>query len=98
MNTINRREMLTTWRRRLFVFWVAASILVAALAVVGGPVFSTDGADDTAWVALLSPIAMMLFVVSGLAWLVLLMRSSRRSTRNSREHGPYPTSAADRPH
>lgn len=82
MDAINRHEMLTIWRRRLFGFWVAASLLVAALAVVGGPMLSTDGADGTAWIALLSPIAMTLFVVSGLAWLVLLMRSSRRSTRH----------------
>lgn len=82
MDAISRHEMLTMWRRRLFGFWVTASLLVAALAVVGGPMLSTDGSDGTAWIAVLSPIAMTLFVVSGLAWLVLLMRSSRPGTRH----------------
>jgi hypothetical protein len=78
MTTIDRHEMLTIWRRRLFIFWIVVSAAIALFAIIGGPLLSTDGSDETRWVALLSPLAMALFVLSGVAWLVLLIASHRR--------------------
>jgi hypothetical protein len=78
MTTIDRHEILTIWRRRLFTFWIVVSAVIGLFIVVGGPLLSTDGSDGTRWVALLSPLAMALFVLSGVAWLVLLVVSQRR--------------------
>ena len=75
---ISRREMLTVWRRRVFYIWVAASIAVALVAMIGGPLVSTDGSEGTRWIAFVSPAVMALFVISGLGWLVLLMYSQRK--------------------
>ena len=70
------------WRRGVFWIWVVASIVVALIAMIGGPLVSTDGSDGTAWIALVSPIAMAVFVLTGVTWLVLLM-FSRRQPRSS---------------
>lgn len=74
---INRNEVLTIWRRRLFYVWVGAAIIAASVALLAGPVVTADGADGTGWVALVSPAAMAVFLVSGLAWLALLVMSHR---------------------
>ncbi len=68
----NRNELLTTWRRGLFYVWVVAAIVAAAAAMIGGPLVATDGVDGTKWVALVSPAAISVFVVTGIAWLALL--------------------------
>lgn len=75
--TPNRREMLGGWRRALFYTWIIAAIVAALTAMIGGPVASTDGSVGTMWIALVSPIAMAIFLVSALAWLVLLVVSHR---------------------
>jgi hypothetical protein len=72
-----RRELLTAWRRSLFYVWVIAAIIAAFTAMIAGPLVSTDGAEGTKWVALVSPAAMAVFVVTGLAWLALLVSSHR---------------------
>ena len=65
------------WRRRMFWIWIAASIVVALTAMVGGPLVSADGSDGTAWIALLSPVAMAVFILTGVTWLVLVFFSQR---------------------
>jgi len=72
-----RRELLTVWRRWLFYVWVIAAIIAAAAAMLAGPLVSVDGVEGTKWVALVSPASMFVFVVTGLAWLVLLVMSHR---------------------
>lgn len=73
----DRRELLTVWRHWLFYVWVIAAMVAAITAMVAGPLVSTDGADGTKWVALISPAAMLIFVVTGITWLVLLVLSHR---------------------
>lgn len=73
--TPDRNYALTTLRRGLFMTWIVAAIVVAALAMLAGPVASRDGVDGTSAVALLSPLAMLVFVVTGLAWLAILVLS-----------------------
>ncbi|MBU1210205.1 MAG: hypothetical protein KJ587_02910 [Alphaproteobacteria bacterium] len=72
-----RRELLTVWRRRLFYLWVGAAIIAGFAAMLAGPIVISDGSDGTTWVALISPAAMAVFVISGIAWLALLVASHR---------------------
>lgn len=73
----DRHELLTTWRRWLFYVWVVAAGVAAAAAMIAGPIVSSDGSDGTSWVALLSPAAMAVFVLTGITWLALLAISHR---------------------
>jgi hypothetical protein len=73
----DRTELLTVWRRRLFYVWVGAAIIAAIAAMMAGPAVSTDGVDGTMWVALISPVAMTIFLVSGVTWLALLVFGHR---------------------
>ncbi len=79
-----RSEVLTTWRRMLFSTWIIAGLVAAAFAMIGGPIMSSDGASGTALIALVSPLAMLIFIVSGLAWLMLLISSKRESPKGGR--------------
>ncbi len=72
-----RGALLTKWRRALFYTWIIAAIVAAAAAMIGGPLVSTDGVDGTRFIALVSPAAMAVFLVSGLIWLALLVFSHR---------------------
>lgn len=74
---VDRHELLTTWRRGLFYTWVIAAIVAAATAMIAGPIVSSDGADGTTWIALVSPAAMAVFVITGAIWLALLAISHR---------------------
>lgn len=71
------RALLTKWRRVLFYVWVGAAIIAATAAMIGGPIMSTDGTDGTRFIALVSPVAMAVFIITGLAWLALLVTTHR---------------------
>ena len=73
----DRRQLLTVWRHRLFYLWVVAAMVTAGAAMIAGPIVSSDGVDGTTWVALLSPLAMAIFLISSVAWLALLVISHR---------------------
>ncbi len=64
------------WRKRLFAFWIGGSALVAAYLAIGGPLTAYTGLDKPD-VALVVVPFMVLMLASGLAWLVLLVRSRR---------------------
>lgn len=64
------------WRKRLFAFWIAGSAVVAAYLMIGGPLTPFTGLDDP-HVALVVVPFMLLMLASGLAWLILLVRSRR---------------------
>lgn len=72
-----RHQMLSVWRRRLFYLWVAAAMIAAAAAMIASPIVIADGVAGTQWVALVSPAAMAVFIVTGLAWLALLVATHR---------------------
>ena len=72
-----RHELLTVWRQRLFYVWVIAAIIAGAAAMLAGPMISADGSAGTKWIALISPAAMGVFLITGLAWLALLVSSHR---------------------
>ena len=82
----DRNDMLTRWRRVLFYVWGVAAMIAAVAALIAGPIASFDGASGTAAVALISPLAMFVFIVTGLAWLVLLVLSHR--SKYTREPPP----------
>ncbi|GAB4368568.1 MAG: hypothetical protein Kow00114_27910 [Kiloniellaceae bacterium] len=64
------------WRKRLFAFWIAGSAAVAAYLMIGGPLTAFTGLERP-HVALVVVPFMILLLASGLAWLVLLVRSRR---------------------
>jgi hypothetical protein len=64
------------WRKRLFAFWIAGSAVVAAYLMIGGPLTPYTGLNDP-HVALVVVPFMLLMLASGLAWLILLVRSRR---------------------
>jgi len=64
------------WRKRLFAFWIAGSAVVAAYLMIGGPLTPFTGLTDP-YIALVVVPFMLLMLASGLAWLVLLVRSRR---------------------
>ena len=66
----------TKWRKRLFAFWIAGAAVVAAYIGLAGPLASVTGLPS-APVALVVVPFMFLMLASGLAWLVLLVRSRR---------------------
>ena len=74
---LEHRAVLTTWRKRLFYVWVVAAALAAIAVLIGGPIASTDGVDGTSAIALISPLAMLVFLVSGVTWLALLVLTHR---------------------
>ncbi len=76
-NQPNNRELLTIWRRRLFLTWIVVAVIAAATAMIGGPFVSTDGSDFTRYIALVSPIAMFTFLITASAWLVLTVLTHR---------------------
>lgn len=86
--TPDRKSLLTRWRRALFAVWIVTGIVVALLATVAGPIVSTDGSDGTAVIALASPIAMIIFLATGLAWIILLVLSRRSSPDEREKHHP----------
>jgi hypothetical protein len=73
----DRSELLGRWRQLLFYTWVVAAMVALIAAAVGGPLTSTDGTDGTSVIAIISPIAMAVFLITGLAWLVLLVFYNR---------------------
>ena len=73
----DRRELLTVWQRRLFYVWITAALIAVIDAMFGGPIASTDETDGTMWVALISPAAMFIFLLTGFTWLVMLVLSHR---------------------
>ncbi|GAB4394287.1 MAG: hypothetical protein Tsb0032_18050 [Kiloniellaceae bacterium] len=64
------------WRKRLFWFWIAGSALVALYLAIGGPLTAFTGLEKP-HVALVVVPFLMLMLASGLAWLILLVRSRR---------------------
>lgn len=86
--TLDRKSLLTRWRRALFVVWIVTGIVAALLASVAGPIVSTDGSDGTAVIALISPLAMFIFLATGLAWIVLLVLSKRSERADRKKHHP----------
>ena len=64
------------WRQRLFAFWIGGSALVALYLVIAGPLTAFTGLEKP-HVALVVVPFMFLMLASGLAWLVLLVRSRR---------------------
>lgn len=80
MTAINQPRAVAVWSRRLFVFWISLSALIALFAVVGGPLISIYGVVDTEWVAVVSPLAVALFLASGLAWLALSMTAQKQQS------------------
>ncbi|WP_340120072.1 hypothetical protein [Pelagibius sp. 7325] len=66
----------TKWRKRLFAFWIAGSAVVAAYLMIGGPLTPFTGLNDP-HIALVVVPFMLLMLISGLAWLILLVRSRR---------------------
>lgn len=73
----SRTELLTRWRRGLFYIWIGAALIAVFTAMIGGPLASTDGANGTSAIALIAPVAMAVFLLSGLTWLALLVLSHR---------------------
>lgn len=86
--TPDRKNLLNRWRRALFAVWIVTGIVVASFVSIGGPMVSTDGADGTAVIALATPIAMLVFMASGLAWMILLVLSKRNQSEDGRKHHP----------
>ncbi len=82
----SRRNLLGRWRRGLFYTWIVAALVAALAAMIAGPIVSIDGAEGTSAVALISPIAMAIFIVTGMSWLVLLVLSHQ--SRYTREPPP----------
>ena len=64
------------WRKRLFWFWIAGSALVALYLAIGGPLTTFTGLEKP-HVALVVVPFMFLMLASGLAWLIMLVRSHR---------------------
>lgn len=79
----DRPTVIGPWRRILFRTWIVAGALVALIVLIGGPIVSADGADGTRWIAIASPIAMAIFILSALGWLALLITSRRAQRRPS---------------
>jgi len=79
----DRRTVIGPWRRIMFRVWVVAGAVVALIVLVGGPIVSAEGAEGTRWIAIASPIAMAIFILSGLGWLALLITSRRARSRAS---------------
>ena len=73
----DRRAVLGRWRRVLFYTWVASSIVIAAILLIGGPMVAPDGTSAPAAIAYLPLVAMFIFAVSGIGWLVALAVSTR---------------------
>lgn len=71
------------WRHRLFVIWVAASMLVAIYIGFAGP-FVTYFGEGWPVVALALPALMFFMVATGLGWLVLIA-VSRKKQEGSRK-------------
>jgi hypothetical protein len=71
------RKLRHKWRRRLFWFWVGGCALVGLFLVLAGPLAPFTGLEHR-HVAIVVPPFMALLLVSGLVWLVLLVRSRRR--------------------
>ena len=87
MNIVpSRHDLLGRWRRGLFYTWIVAALVAALAAMIAGPIVSIDGAEGTSAVALISPIAMAIFIVTGMSWLVLLVLSHQ--SRYTREPPP----------
>lgn len=70
------------WLPRLCWFWTGGAILVGSYLALAGPLTPFTGLEHH-HVALALPIFMFLMLASGLAWLILLVRSrpSRRRPR-----------------
>jgi len=64
------------WRKRLFAFWIGGAALVTAYLAIGGPLTAYTGLEKP-HVALVVVPFLVLMLGSGLAWLVLLVRSRR---------------------
>jgi hypothetical protein len=64
------------WRKRLFSFWIAGSVVVALYLAIAGPLTDLTGFERP-HVALVVVPFLFLMLASGLAWLVLLVRSRR---------------------
>lgn len=71
----DRRAVLGRWRRILFYTWVASSIVIAAILLIGGPMVAPDGTSAPAAIAYLPLLAMFIFAVSGIGWLIALAAS-----------------------
>lgn len=70
------QELRHKWRKRLFAFWIVGAAAVAAYLAVGGPLTAFTGLEKPD-VALVVVPFLLLLLASGLAWLVLLVRSRR---------------------
>lgn len=71
----DRKAVLGRWRRGLFYTWVAASIVIAAVLLIGGPMVGPDGASAPAAIAYLPMVASAIFILSGIAWLIAVYAS-----------------------
>lgn len=64
----SQRKAMGPWRQRVFWGWVGAGILVAAYALVVGPVVAYYQ-EGLTWVAMASPAVMFFMLITGLFWL-----------------------------
>mgnify|MGYP001580405308 FL=1 len=76
----NKRAVLGRWRRILFYTWIASSIAIAAVLMIGGPLVAPDGTSAPALIAYLPMLAMVVFIVSGAGWLIAVAFSNGRSS------------------
>ena len=76
----NKRAVLGRWRRILFYTWIASSIAIAAVLMIGGPLVARDGTSAPALIAYLPMLAMVVFIVSGAGWLIVVAFSDGRSS------------------
>ena len=81
MDAPSRSELRGKWRKRLMLFWVLVSIAFAIYLAVAAPLVPFFQ-PSFAPVALALPPIMVVMLISGLAWLILLVLPRRRETRN----------------
>ena len=78
MKTLSRRALCSRWRKRLFIAWVGASLLVAIYAAVAGPVAGYIG-EGRSFIAIAVMGLMFFMLLTGFGWLAMFVFSKRSS-------------------